>query len=194
MQLFTSLRCAVLLAGAPVLAEIVVFGVPAIIKPGQPFNASFQNAIQQPSQYTIVWGYTPYDKNTPPAYMPQHNTVGEPIGTVNYGGKYDPTCLFLGFHHCVRFLRNPPLLTTIVDYLAVAEGGWNGNITGLIVEGNVGDQVGIHAMIWGEYGVLNYATIHSWLWNVTLGTATSLDNYIMVEAEQGTPNFEVFNL
>ena len=90
--------------------------------------------------------------------------------------------------------RRSLLLTTFIDYLAVAQGGWNGNITGLTVEGNVGDQVGIHAMIWGEYGVLNYVTIHSWLWNVTLGDATSLDNYVMAEAEQGTPNFMVFTL
>ena len=87
MRFLTSLLGVASIASAPVLAEILVFGVPAVIKPGQPFNASFQNALQQPSQSTIVWGYTPYDSTTPPAYMPQHNTVGMPIATVNFGGE-----------------------------------------------------------------------------------------------------------
>ncbi|KAK1766315.1 hypothetical protein QBC33DRAFT_542495 [Phialemonium atrogriseum] len=161
--LTSSLLAVLYLASIPVLADISVFGVPAIIQPGQPFSASFQNAIQQPAQYTMVWGYTPYDDTTTPGYMPQHNTVGMPIATV-----YFP------------------------DYLATAQNG-KGNVTGLTINGNVGHKVGVHAMIWGEFGVLNSVTIHSWLWNVTLGDATSYDNYIMAQKVTG-PNFKSFNL
>ncbi len=96
MRLLASLLAALSLASTQVLADVSVFGVPAIIKPGQPFNASFQNAIEQPAQYTMVWGYTPYDDTTPPAYMPQHNTVGLPIATVYYPGVYIPPPLTLG--------------------------------------------------------------------------------------------------
>lgn len=83
MRFLAPILAALSLASVPALADIVVFGVPAIIKPGQAFNASFQYASQQPRQYTMVWGYTPYDDTTPVAYMPQHNTVGLPI-TTNY--------------------------------------------------------------------------------------------------------------
>jgi hypothetical protein len=87
MRALTSLLATLSLASSPVLADIVGFGVPAVIKPGQPFNATFQYAIEQPRQSIMVWGYTPFDDSTEPAYMPQHNTVGYPIATLNLAGS-----------------------------------------------------------------------------------------------------------
>lgn len=83
----------------------------------------------------------------------------------------------------------------LLDYITVTDDGYGGNITGLVVNGNVGDKVGVHAMIWGVAGVREYAVIDSWLWNVTLGDSTSYDNYVM--AEKGNlngPQFKRFDL
>ena len=83
-----SVLAALSLVSAPVLADISVFGVPAIIKPGQPFNASFQYASQQPRQDVMYWGYTQYKDSDPPAYMPQHHTVGSsPMARLNFDGS-----------------------------------------------------------------------------------------------------------
>ena len=58
----------------------------------------------------------------------------------------------------------------------------------------MGDKVGIHVLVWGQYGVLEWVTIHSWLWNVTLGDATSYDNLITVEKSSTNPYFKSVNL
>lgn len=98
MRPFNSLLVALSLACVSVLADIVVFGVPAIIKPGESFNASFQWASEQPRQDVMFWGYTHYKESDPAGYMPQHNTVGgAPMARLNLeGSQFRPLNFIFG--------------------------------------------------------------------------------------------------
>jgi hypothetical protein len=91
MQSFISRLALVTLASTSILADVAIFGVPAIIKPGQPFNATFEYADEQPNQNTVFWGYWPYDDNTGAVDMPQHNTVGIGMVTVSLSGLLFPS-------------------------------------------------------------------------------------------------------